>query len=59
MKPKTKKAYLMTAGTLFPAMTIVAIRSAYRKSAIFDTTDLLLFAGTSIASAIITAKILK
>lgn len=56
---KTKRVYLMTAGTLLPAFAAISARMAYKRSVTLEMTDLLLFAGTSILGGYITAKMLK
>lgn len=49
----------MTAGTLLPAFVGVGVVMAFKKSARLGMTELLLFAGLSVAGGYFTAKLLK
>jgi hypothetical protein len=54
----SKKAYLMTSGTLLPAFVGVGIIMAVKGQAKLGVTELLIFAGLSVAGGYITAKLL-
>jgi hypothetical protein len=56
---KTKKVYLMSAGTLLPAFVGTAIYMAIKKQANLNMTNLLIFAGLSIIGGYYTAKLLN
>jgi hypothetical protein len=56
---KTKKIYLMSAGTLLPAFVGTAAYMAIKKQAKLNMTNILIFAALSIAGGYFTAKMLK
>lgn len=57
MNAKTKKIYLMTAGTLLPAFVAVGLHVAYHKKAQLGMSDILLFAGASMVGGYFTSKL--
>ena len=58
MNAKTKKNYLLVAGTFLPAFTGIAVLSLIRKHHKVDTGAVVLFGALTVAGAYLTTKMM-
>ena len=59
MEQKLAKGYLLISGTLMPAMAAITILNIVRKHNYIDKNTIMLFAGVTILSGYITARIIN